>query len=461
MDSQNPHPPTPDSLAARSSTALRELRERAEAALAARRDQASRLEADIIGQVESIAAALAEQQAFDAASSAEVTEAQSEIKRLSTALEEAQEAAKSERAAWETERVAWDAERKELVDAAARLQAEESSREEQQSTLNELRAQVAQLEQKVSDASAAVDRNAAQWKKERESLRLERDELQQKFELALEDVQRFRGRVAELEQDLARRPAAGTADSAELVALRSERDALAERVAELENAPPVQLDADADEQRADLQRRFEMAVEDVRELKTKNAQLEAQLAEKRPRSGSAPDSGGMDWESQKQRLLASLEGATNDESDPLPEKDRATIEGTIEITDAVVAEKDQIIAELRAELTAAAVNRPVAADAEREKAIDALLDADEVINSHRKKIAQHEQEMEAKLRAAELELSVERATIARQRAELEELRIDLESQRHSQNGMPLGPAAPGTPRRRWLSKLGLTGDDEQ
>src|SRR2546430_4799 len=70
------------------------------------------------------------------------------------------------------------------------------------------------------------------------------------------------------------------ADSAELVALRAERDALAARVKELEQRPVSQIDPNAEQQVADLQRRFELAVEDVRELKTINAKLETQLAAK-------------------------------------------------------------------------------------------------------------------------------------------------------------------------------------
>ena len=89
-------------------------------------------------------------------------------------------------------------------------------------------------------------------------------------------MQRFRARVTELEQDLARRPETDQADSAELVALRAERDALAARIEELEREPAGRVDADAEQQLADLQRRFELAVEDVRELKTKNAKLESQ-----------------------------------------------------------------------------------------------------------------------------------------------------------------------------------------
>ena len=95
---------------------------------------------------------------------------------------------------------------------------------------------------------------------------------------------------------------------------------------------------------------------------------------------------------------------------------------------------------------------------ERELAISRLIDEDEIIEQHRKRAAQLEQEMEGKLRAAELELSVERAKIARQQAELAEARLELEALRKSPAEAD-GQASVGTPKRRWLSKLGLSGDD--
>jgi hypothetical protein len=89
--------------------------------------------------------------------------------------------------------------------------------------------------------------------------------------------------------------------------------------------------------------------------------------------------------------------------------------------------------------------------------LNELLDTDEVIAEHRQRISQLEREMESTLRAAELELSLERAKIARERVELDELRSELESLR--QDLCPNGPLPPGAPRKRWLSKLGLSGDE--
>jgi chromosome segregation ATPase len=267
--------------------------------------------------------------------------------------------------------------------------------------------------------------------------------------------------MAELEHDLARRPEVNQADSTELVALRAERDALSARVEELEQRPAVQIDPDVEQQLSDLQRRFELAVEDVRELKTKNAKLESQIASAGTRAPAAApaDAGAMDWESQKRRLLASLDDNADADDDPVQKQERLTIENTIEMTDAVVAEKDRQIAALEAQLSAPSASASADDEAHNRK-INELIDADAIIAEHRKRAAQLEREMDDKLRAAELELSVERAKMARQRVELEELRANLESQRQSLEASGGAPAS-GAPKRRWLSKLGIDGKEKE
>lgn len=522
MDDHNPPMPAADLIGARSASALRELQERAQAAIAARREQAAQLETDITAHLDAIATALTDGETTKTTDSGEADQARSEAQRATQELEDALNSMKLERAAWESEREAlekeraaaetersrfaaeranwetdrstfesqkssweversdhtierrsweaersaWEAERNKLTASAARWEAEVKTAEAEQKTAAETeraaqadsRKQVADLERKLLDDRAAHDRELEGWAKERADFNAQLDESRQKFELALEDVQRLRGKVTDLEQELARRPETEKADSAELVALRAERDVLAARVEQLEQAPAGRVDADTEQELTDLRRRFELAVEDVRELKSKNVKLETQLAESKRQSSHKPDGDGMDWESQKRRLLASLEGGGDGEEE-VDAKERATIESTIEMTDAVISEKDQLIAALQAQLESSGEHKLAAAQAEREAEVEKLLDSDDVIAEHRRKIAQHEQEMEAKLRAAELELSVERAKIARQRAELEELRVELESQRHTQ-GHHDSQANPGAPKRRWLSKLGLSGEED-
>jgi chromosome segregation ATPase len=513
-----------------SATALRELHDRAQAALSAQRGHVSHLEEEITRRLEAITSAIAEQRAHENNELHEIAQNRGEVERLRRQAEEARAALQHDRAEQEA---ALEKRRKEL-EARGHKQDERAKQlaelgcelEARQGSLDEKSNDVARREGELEARSHAVESTRRQlaaerdqfalreseWKVEREGLELardellakiarlesqqhgsrdewhkqlsdfehrfqeqqtswnkqradfeavragterERDELKQKFELALEDVQRFRARVTELEQDLARRPAANQADSAELIALRAERDALAERVETLERQPIEPVDADSAEQIADLQRRFELAVEDVRELKTKNAELESRLSAARS-SGGHSDAGGMDWESQKRRMLASLEDEGDAAIDEERRQERASIQNTIDMTDAVVAEKDREIEQLRTQLAEAASGRPEAAEHERQQKIDEIVNADEVVAEHRQRIAQLEHEMQDKLRATELELSVERAKIAREKSELEELRIDFESRRKSHEG---GSGTKSLPRRRWLSKLGLSGDE--
>ena len=353
--------------------------------------------------------------------------------------------------AWNAERKSLETARDELLEKITRLEAQH------QASKDEWQTQLLDFERRLAAQQSSWGDQRSELAGTQSELERERDELKQKFELALQDVQRFRGRAADLEQELARRPETNQGDSAELVALRAERDALAERVEQLERQPVGQLDANTEQQISDLQRRFELAVEDVRELKTKNAQLEAKLAAAAQRPGPKAETGGSDWESLKRKMLASLEEETDNAIDEERTKERTTIERTIEMTDAVVADKDRQIDELKTQLAGIDSAKKGSEQDEQDERINKLIDADEVIAEHRKRITQLEREMQDKLRAAELEISVERAKLARHKAELEELRSDLESQQQSRD--PHGAAA-GTPRRRWLSKLGLSGEEQ-
>jgi chromosome segregation ATPase len=128
----------------------------------------------------------------------------------------------------------------------------------------------------------------------------------------------------------------------------------------------------------------------------------------------------------------------------------AAIQGTIQITDSVVAEKDAEIRRLKQQLADADAD-----DIQPVSAVEAaVLDNDEVIRVERERIAKLEEEWREKIRTAELEMSVERAKIARAQSELAEQQMELETLRAaSGNGL-----APGEARRNWFNKLGLGND---
>jgi chromosome segregation ATPase len=470
-----------------SAATLRELRGRAQAAIESQRRRMDDLERQLKTQLEDLQNAIAEQLVSGTAEAQQAEQTYEDARSMRKELEQAQAAWQQEqekinaaiadqqqeldRQNTELDKRAeqFEAREKELAEReqaiAAAQQELDSDRAKQSDSrdqeLSEREKATVEVQKELENERAEAARQKSEWDTAKAALEAERAELQNKFDLALGDVQRLRRRVAELEQDLASRPDVDDGDSAELVHLRAERDALVERIEELEQQPAPQVDSDSQRQLNDLQRRFEMAVEDVRELKTLNAKLEARLAEAEQRAGSKADSGAMDWESQKRRLLDTL--SDTNENDPAAQKERATIEGTIRITDDVVAKKDDEIDRLREKLSTAQADASSELDGQerREADINKLIDADEIVQQHRKKLAQLEKEMEEKLRAAELELSVERAKIARKQVELNDWRAELEAMQESHNSNSEGGGKTGTPKRRWLAKLGLGSDDEQ
>jgi chromosome segregation ATPase len=376
----------------------------------------------------------------------------------------------------ENERTGWRSERKQL-EAAARAQIHEVEGLRLELDKAERR-QLDLIESAKSDEVSVrneMEAQAAAWQHERAQLKEERDtladelqgirrkldrSLQQessaskglgevvaKFELAMEDVRRLRGRLAELEQELEARPTADLSELPELIHLRSEREQLVEKVQALELQLSKASPASSDQEVSDLRRRFEMAVEDVRQLKTEKAKLEEQLASSRRSPALVADPSSSDWAAQKLRLLASLEG--EEPTTPERRKELTSIEGTIRITDEVVADKDRTIEALQQRLE----------EAGSRSSDEHVVDSDELICAERERLAALESEVNEKLRTAELELSTSRAKLARQEAELEKLRGDLEVFKQAGLVPNTGGGTPSPPRRRWLDKLGLGGDE--
>jgi chromosome segregation ATPase len=330
-------------------------------------------------------------------------------------------------------------------DAHGQLQQAEAAWHAERDRLLEEHNQLANTLEKVSQKLAAVEANQEPM-----------EEVQSKFALALEDLRSLRERNAELEQELVRRPEQNADESAELIALREERDDLAAQVEELKNRPLPAADA-SDQEVADLQRRFEMAVDDVRQLRAEKERLEEQLASRSQGALNAASGDGEEkWEDLKRRLLMSLEDEAGEVTEERREE-RASIEHTIRITDDVVASKDREIIELRKQVEHAASAASAEQDAPNQH--QGAMDADETIQQQRATLAQLEEELNDKLREAEMELSVERAKIAREQSELAEWRIELESLRDSLPKKGEAGANGTGGKGRWFSKLGLGGDE--
>jgi hypothetical protein len=246
---------------------------------------------------------------------------------------------------------------------------------------------------------------------------------------------------------------------AELVDLREENKILAAQLADAKHAASTNTEAGgaSSAEMDDLRRRFEMAVQDVRELKTKNAELTEQIANAKQNATSATStqSGGTGWEALKQKLLNDLE-SDFDDANPQQKADKLTVQGAIKITDDVVAEKEREVTELRRLLDTQA--QQVGEMAVGAAAVAQLLDTDELVKQERESLARLQESLREQLKQAEVDNSLERAKLARERLELEEKMRTMEIEKAQlptsigDTGGDKGKQAKG---RKWLQRLGL------
>ena len=306
----------------------------------------------------------------------------------------------------------------------------------------ELTAQLAEAREKAQSQNAAAEAALQQSREEQQQLR-------QQLEQANDQVQIAQEQIGQLEQqaDGLRSQVENAGDEAtrqQIQELQSERDALLERLSDAEELAQCSTHGNSDAVE-ELQRRLEAALTEVRELKLRNAKLEERTTD------GAPVAEAMDWESQKRKMLAQLE-ADIDEDDPEQVQDRLTVEGAIRMTDEAVAQKDRELEELRRLLDDQSQN--LGGVAVGAAAIAEMLDTDELVQQEREKLEVLQQEWREKLRKAEIDISVERAKIARERAQLEERLQSMEQRSISDDKNE--PASEQTPKRgKWLARLGL------
>ena len=131
-------------------------------------------------------------------------------------------------------------------------------------------------------------------------------------------------------------------------------------------------------------------------------------------------------------------------------EERQSIENTIELTDRVVAEKDAEIDELRRQLESGSTSGSSSAAAVAE-----LLDGDEIIRAEREKLAQAQAEWRERIGKAEIDISMERAKIARERMELEEKMRHYQDDRPEESADTTAEKSGKPVRGRWLTRLGL------
>jgi len=310
---------------------------------------------------------------------------------------------------------------------------------------------------------------------EREELSAQRDALREQLRALDEqhrELQETHAQAQRRATDLAIEAASDGHLPEEWVA---EREMLIGRLADAETRL-AEIDPNRVEE---LEQRCEMAIADVRDLKRRNMELEESLARAQAGGSRAAkpaaeiDGGSPDWEATKRRMLASLQadgdtahsaegeaGESDADSSEEAAAERLTIESTIQITDDIVAQKDRELAELKLLLSQQSDN--IGSVAVGAAAIADVLGQDELIRQEREKLNSLQEEWREKLRRAEIDISIERARLARQRAEVDEKLQNIETHRTSQAPDGSGAAGDGSKkpvRGRWLARLGLKDDD--
>lgn len=341
----------------------------------------------------------------------------------------------------------------ELLSSESKLAELEELVDDRTNEVQALRAELAAV--RTSDGASHPDAQS-----EQEELRRQLAKAHKHLNLRAQELNELRAQLVELSlKSASGNTADASANAYELADLRAERQMLIERLADAESR--LQQFAQFDVTEIDnLRRRFEMAVQDVRELKQKNEQLETELAKTRktPAGKSGGGGGGLDWEAKKQAILAQLD-SDDDPHHPDHRHQRISIEGTLRITDEIVTQKDKEIDDLRRQLESHDIAESLRVT--NAEAIAAIIDKDEVILQQRENLRRQEAEAREKHRKAEVDLALERAKLARERSLFEEKVRAFEKERAQlTGGNPNDSTAPSKPSKggRWLARLGLKDD---
>lgn len=350
----------------------------------------------------------------------------------------------------------WSQAQKQADEMQARLQQAESQRAEY----------VREREQWLTEKQK-LNKELEQVRAEsRNDLTSTHERLASEQTAAVAELKRLREENKQLEDWL-------TEAEAQTEAAKAEAEAATAAASAAKSSAAAGSKAASSQEMTDLRRRLELATNECRDLKGKNADLQDQLAKARQAgqksAASSPSpsttSGGMDWESLKQRMLANLE-ADFDDSDPAQKADRLTVETAVQMTDKALAAKDQEIQAVRREVEELRELLENQASSIGQFAVGAaafagMLDKDEVVRQERLSLQKMQESLHEQLKKAEIDISMERARIARDRAELDEKLHALQreqAQRASSDPGSGGDSGKKPPRGRWLSRLGLSDD---
>ena len=231
-------------------------------------------------------------------------------------------------------------------------------------------------------------------------------------------------------------------------------------------------DAVLDEECDRLHQRIAELQDELSELRQQNNDLASQVANSSVQRTVSDASSGcneaLSWEERKKLILQQMEEGSFDSesfvSEVRPEESDESLDPVTYVRQlhdeiANVREeaerRDKEIHELRSLLDeqSTTCDSGVAIGA---AAIAEMIDADELVQQERERLQLLQEEWEEKFRQGEIEASLERAKLSRERLELARKNSELEEQLEHIRRENRGVDDSGTPSRRWLTKLGLT-----
>ncbi|HBJ37051.1 MAG TPA: hypothetical protein DDZ51_20300 [Planctomycetaceae bacterium] len=203
-----------------------------------------------------------------------------------------------------------------------------------------------------------------------------------------------------------------------------------------------------------LKAQIESLVEQNNQLATELAHLTVQ----RTVDQSSDAAASLSWEERKELLYRQFESEDNGvpfSPDQLTSEQCSRLNHEMACMQQELRARESEIAELRSILE----QRPEVQDSDLAvgaAAITRLFDDDELIREERSRLKEIQAEWEAKFRDMEIAASIERASLARQRRQLECQNAELEEQlAHLKQELRQESIAGPTQNRRWFAKLGL------
>ncbi|MCU0718258.1 MAG: hypothetical protein MUC83_01025 [Pirellula sp.] len=213
-------------------------------------------------------------------------------------------------------------------------------------------------------------------------------------------------------------------------------------------------EAELKKQLASVRNELMEARHEVVDLRLQCNELASRLAKFQDPSTVNHDT--VSWEDRKQALLHMLEQQDQEELESIEKV--LEMKHILEETSVQIQIREKEIADLRSLLE----QQSVAANgfAVGAAAIANLVDADEIVAEERQRLKEMQLQWEQKQRQGEIEMSLERAKLARERLEIQDKVQQLEAERDllQRENENRSQASPAPHKGRWWARLGLKDD---